>query len=36
VAVAGGYAQTGWPNSSGAWLSPDGATWSYAAPPDLP
>jgi photosystem II stability/assembly factor-like uncharacterized protein len=36
VAVAGGYAQTGWPNSSGAWLSPDGATWSYVAPPDLP
>lgn len=36
VAVAGGYAQTGWPNSSGAWLSPDGASWSYVAPPDLP
>ena len=36
VRVAGGYAQTGWPNSSGAWLSTDGTTWSYVAPPDLP
>lgn len=36
VPVAGGYAQTGWPNSSGAWLSANGTTWSYVAPPDLP
>jgi photosystem II stability/assembly factor-like uncharacterized protein len=36
VPVPGGYAQPGWPNSSGAWLSPNGTTWSYVAPPDLP
>jgi hypothetical protein len=37
VPVAGGYVQSGWPNSSGVWLSPDGGQWSYvAAPSNLP
>lgn len=33
VAVPGGYAQSGWPNVSGSWLSGDGTAWTYAAPP---
>lgn len=36
VPTAGGYAQSGWPNLSGIWLSPDGAHWSYVGPPKLP
>jgi hypothetical protein len=36
VIVPGGYAQTNWPNTSGAWLSPDGVEWSYVSPPALP
>ncbi|RZU75709.1 hypothetical protein EV384_4269 [Micromonospora kangleipakensis] len=33
--VPGGYVQTGWPDSKGAWLSADGRTWSWVAPPEL-
>ncbi|MCM0679134.1 hypothetical protein NCC78_31365, partial [Micromonospora phytophila] len=33
--VPGGYAQTGWPDTPGIWLSPDGLTWSYVEPPEL-
>ncbi|GAA5202300.1 hypothetical protein GCM10023322_84010 [Rugosimonospora acidiphila] len=33
VAVPGGYAQSGWPNQSGSWLSGNGTDWTYAAPP---
>ncbi|MBM0226986.1 sialidase family protein [Micromonospora sp. ATA51] len=33
--VPGGYVQTGWPDSKGAWLSADGLTWSWVAPPAL-
>lgn len=36
VPVDGGYAQSDWPNTSGAWLSPEGTAWSYVAPPALP
>jgi photosystem II stability/assembly factor-like uncharacterized protein len=36
VPVPGGYAESGWPNSSGVWLSTQGSEWSYAAPPSLP
>lgn len=36
VPVPGGYAQGGWPWSSGAWTSEDGTEWSYVAPPKLP
>jgi photosystem II stability/assembly factor-like uncharacterized protein len=36
VPTTGGYAQSGWPNSSGVWLSPDGTGWSYVGPPKLP
>ncbi|WP_326557766.1 sialidase family protein [Micromonospora sp. NBC_01796] len=36
VLVPGGYAQPGWPWSSGAWLSPDGMQWSYVDPPEVP
>lgn len=34
--VPGGYAQTGWPDSKGAWLSTDGVTWTWLDPPELP
>ncbi|GAA4574507.1 hypothetical protein GCM10023176_41650 [Micromonospora coerulea] len=33
--VPGGYVQTGWPESKGTWLSADGLTWSWVAPPEL-
>ncbi|MFC0032185.1 hypothetical protein ACFFMM_21955 [Micromonospora chaiyaphumensis] len=33
--VPGGYAQTGWPDSEGAWLSADGVTWTWLDPPEL-
>ncbi|MEV4626738.1 sialidase family protein [Micromonospora sp. NPDC049523] len=36
VLVPGGYAQSGWPWSSGAWLSMDGMQWSYVDPPEVP
>ncbi|SCE91474.1 hypothetical protein GA0070564_10223 [Micromonospora mirobrigensis] len=32
--VPGGYVQTGWPDSRGAWLSADGVTWSWIDPPE--
>ena len=31
-----GYAQTNWPNTSGAWVSDDGLQWTYVRPPTLP
>ncbi|NES31941.1 hypothetical protein GCE86_11685 [Micromonospora terminaliae] len=34
--VPGGYVQTGWPDSTGAWLSADGVTWAWLDPPELP
>ncbi|MBO4207288.1 WD40/YVTN/BNR-like repeat-containing protein [Micromonospora echinofusca] len=34
VPVPGGYAQSGWPQSSAVWLSVDGDDWSHVAPPD--
>ncbi|MFE9689414.1 exo-alpha-sialidase [Micromonospora sp. NPDC005806] len=34
--VSGGYVQTGWPDSKGAWLSADGVTWRWLDPPALP
>ncbi|MEU0154644.1 hypothetical protein [Micromonospora fulviviridis] len=34
--VPGGYAQSGWPDSEGAWLSADGVTWAWLDPPELP
>ncbi|MFG3691296.1 WD40/YVTN/BNR-like repeat-containing protein [Micromonospora sp. NPDC047740] len=33
--VSGGYVQTGWPDSTGAWLSADGVTWRWLDPPTL-
>ncbi|MCW3819243.1 glycoside hydrolase [Micromonospora sp. DR5-3] len=33
--VTGGYVQTGWPDSTGAWLSADGVTWTWIDPPEL-
>ncbi|WP_176731531.1 hypothetical protein [Micromonospora rhizosphaerae] len=33
--VPGGYVQTGWPDSKGAWLSADGVTWTWLDPPEL-
>jgi photosystem II stability/assembly factor-like uncharacterized protein len=36
VQVPGGYAQSGWPSSSGAWLSADGTQWSFVDPPRVP
>jgi photosystem II stability/assembly factor-like uncharacterized protein len=36
VPVAGGYAQSNWPKTSGVWLSGDGTDWSYVDPPSLP
>ncbi|MEH1015850.1 hypothetical protein V6U90_22410 [Micromonospora sp. CPCC 206060] len=34
VPVPGGYAQSGWPQSSASWLSADGNDWSHVTPPD--
>jgi hypothetical protein len=34
--VPGGYVQTGWPDSRGAWLSTDGVAWTWLDPPELP
>ncbi|PTA44920.1 sialidase family protein [Micromonospora sp. RP3T] len=34
--VPGGFVQTGWPDSKGAWLSSDGRTWTWLDPPELP
>lgn len=36
VPVPGGYVQSDWPNTSGAWLSVDATTWTYSGPPALP
>jgi photosystem II stability/assembly factor-like uncharacterized protein len=36
VQVPGGYAQSGWPLTVGAWLSEDGLNWHYVLPPKVP